>query len=168
MPAEVLEERKERVALVLQTKSLLLPGVAARQLVDDPSLADDEILSAIVVPAGAGGQGSAYVKFSHPASRYAVVGVAARVSVKNGTCGEARVALGGLLSHARRAAAVEKALSGKPATAASFEAAAGQVGTDLGKDVTGDLYASGEYRAAVAPIYVARALAAAASRAGGA
>jgi carbon-monoxide dehydrogenase medium subunit len=106
------------------------------------------------------------VKFSHPASRYAVIGAAARVSVKDGTCGDARVALGGLLPHARRAAAVEKALQGKAASAATFGDAAEQVREDLGSGVMGDIYASGEYRAAVAPVYVKRALAAAAARAG--
>jgi CO/xanthine dehydrogenase FAD-binding subunit len=33
-------------------------------------------------------------------------------------------------------------------------------------DVTGDIFASAEYRAAVAPVYVKRAIAAAAARAG--
>ncbi len=41
------------------------------------ALAEDEILLAIHVPASSRGQGSAYEKFSHPASRYAVIGVAA-------------------------------------------------------------------------------------------
>ena len=43
------------------------------------ALGEDEILTAVVVPVQAAGQGSAYVKFPHPASRYAVVGVAAAV-----------------------------------------------------------------------------------------
>lgn len=130
------------------------------------ALAENEILAAILIPPAARGQGSAYVKFSHPASRYAVVGVAARVTVANGTCSDARVALGGLVSHARRAGAVEKAIAGKPATAATFGAAAGQVTADLGRDVTGDIYASAEYRASMAPVYIKRAVAAAAARAG--
>jgi carbon-monoxide dehydrogenase medium subunit len=130
------------------------------------ALAEDEILAAVVVPAQARGQGSAYVKFSHPASRYAVVGASARISVANGTCGDARVALSGLLPNARRVPAVEKALAGKPATAATFAAAAAEVRADLGKEVIGDVFASAEYRAAMAPVYVKRALAAAAARAG--
>lgn len=129
------------------------------------ALADDEILTAVQVPASGRGQGSAYEKFSHPASRYAVLGAAALITVKAGTCTAARVALGGLLPHARRASAVEKALVGKPATDATIAAAAQQVTADLGKDVTGDIFASAEYRSAMAPVYSKRAVAAAVARA---
>jgi carbon-monoxide dehydrogenase medium subunit len=130
------------------------------------TLADNEVLTAITVPVAARGQGSAYVKFSHPASRYAVIGVAASITVANNQCSAARIALGGLVPHARRAAAVEKALGGKALDAAAIAAAAGQVGSDLGGEVSGDIFASASYRKAVAPVYVKRAIAAAAARAG--
>jgi aerobic carbon-monoxide dehydrogenase medium subunit len=130
------------------------------------TLADHEVLTAIVVPAAARGQGSAYVKFFHPASRYAIVGVAASVAVANNQCSAARIALGGLVPYARRAAAVEKALGGKGLDAAAIAAAAGQVASDLGGEVSGDIFASASYRKAVAPVYVKRAIAAAAARAG--
>jgi aerobic carbon-monoxide dehydrogenase medium subunit len=130
------------------------------------ALNEHEILVGVRVPAAAAGQGSAYVKFSHPASRYAVIGVAARVTVANGTCTGARIALGGLLPHARRAAAVEQALVGTSADAAAIARAAAAVAADLGGDVTGDIYASAQYRAAVAPVYIRRAVAAAVARAG--
>jgi carbon-monoxide dehydrogenase medium subunit len=128
-------------------------------------LADDEILTAVEVPVSAAGQGSAYEKFSHPASRYAVLGAAAHLTVQGGTCTAARVSIGGLLPSARRARAVETGLTGKPATDATFATAAAQVAADLGTDVTGDIYASAEYRRAMAPVYVKRALAVAATRA---
>jgi carbon-monoxide dehydrogenase medium subunit len=130
------------------------------------ALAEEEILVAVLVPLMQRGQGSAYVKFSHPASRYAVVGVAAVVTITNGTCMAARVSLGGLLPGPRRASAVERALIGKLASEAATNAAAQQVGADLGNDVTGDIYASAEYRSAVAPVYVTRAVGAAIARAG--
>ena len=130
------------------------------------ALADNEVVTAIVVPSSARGQGSAYVKFSHPASRYAVIGVAASVTVAGNVCSTARVALGGLLPHASRAAAVEKALTGKPLDTSAVANAAAQAGSDLGDDVTGDIFASAAYRKAVAPVYVKRAIAAAAARAG--
>jgi aerobic carbon-monoxide dehydrogenase medium subunit len=130
------------------------------------ALADNEVVTAIVVPASAKGQGSAYVKFSHPASRYAVIGAAASVTVDKNQCTAARVALGGLLPHASRARAVEKALTGKALDTASMTAAVAQVKSDLGNDVNGDIFASAAYRAAVAPVYVKRAIAAAAARAG--
>jgi carbon-monoxide dehydrogenase medium subunit len=145
--------------------SRTIPAAAFFTGIMTTALAEDEILTAVEVPAAGGGQGSAYAKFPHPASRYAVLGAAALVAVKDGTCGAVRVALGGLLPHARRASAVEKALAGKPATDAAIAAAAEQVGADLGNDVTGDLFASAEYRAAMAPVYIRRAVGAAVARA---
>ena len=130
------------------------------------ALAEDEVVSEIVVTASARGQGSAYVKFAHPASRYAVIGAAALVTMEKDQCRGARIAVGGLLPHATRAKAVETALVGKPGTATAIEAAAARLQTDLGDQVSGDLYASAEYRSAVAPVYVKRAVAAAAARAG--
>jgi carbon-monoxide dehydrogenase medium subunit len=129
------------------------------------ALAEDEILLAVHVPASGREQGSAYEKFSHPASRYAVLGVAASLTLKGGTCSVARVAVGGLLPNARRATSVERALVGKAATEDAIAAAAQQVVADLGNDVTGDIYASAEYRAAMAPVFTRRAVATAVARA---
>ena len=129
------------------------------------ALSEDEILVAVHVQASGRGQGSAYEKFSHPASRYAVLGVAAWVAVTNGTCSSARIALGGLLPNARRASSAERALIGKAITDDTIAAAAGQVAADLGNDVSGDIYASAEYRSAMAPVFTKRALANAAARA---
>ena len=129
------------------------------------ALSDVEILTAVQLPVLAHGQGSAYEKFSHPASRYAVIGAAAFVTIRDGTFAAARVAIGALLPSARRAVAVEKALIGKAATADTIATAVKQVTTDLGNDVTGDMFASAEYRSAMAPIYLKRALAAAVERA---
>jgi carbon-monoxide dehydrogenase medium subunit len=130
------------------------------------TLAGDEILAAVVVPVASRGQGSAYVKFAHPASRYAVIGIAASVTIAGGTCSAAAVALGGLVPFARRAASVEKALAGQQATEAIVAAAAAKAVDDLGSDVLGDIFASADYRRAVAPVYVKRALSAAVARAG--
>lgn len=129
------------------------------------ALTDDEILVEVHVPASDGNRTSAYEKFAHPASRYAVLGAAAAVTLKSGAFGSARVALGGLLPCARRAKAVERGLIGKPATDATIADAARQVTADLGTDVTGDHFASADYRAAMAPVYIGRALATAVRRA---
>jgi aerobic carbon-monoxide dehydrogenase medium subunit len=130
------------------------------------ALEEHEIISAVLIPGGTRGRASAYVKFSHPASRYAVVGAAAVVTRSGGRLTAARVALGGLVSHATRAAGVEKALIGTAADDAALSAAAAAVSADLGDDVTGDIYASAEYRLAMAPVFVKRAVAAALARAG--
>ena len=94
------------------------------------------------------------MKFTHPASRYAVIGVAAAVTVSGGKCSAAAVAVGGLVPRPMRASAVEKALVGQALSADTIAKAARQVVQDLGDDIIGDLYASAEYRKAVAPIWV--------------
>jgi carbon-monoxide dehydrogenase medium subunit len=129
------------------------------------TLGDNDLLVSVEVPVKKSGQGQAYVKFAHPASRYAVIGVAAVVSVSGGKCTAAAVALGGLTSHAVRAATVERALTGQTLSADVIQNAAAQVSADLGDDVLGDVFASAEYRKAVAPVWVKRALTAAAGRA---
>jgi len=127
------------------------------------SLGEHDLLTDIEVPAKTAGQGSAYVKFSHPASRYAVIGVAASVTVAGGKCTAAAVALGGLVPRPLRATSVEKALVGQALSAQTIAAAAAKVSQDLGNDVLGDLFASAEYRRGVAPVWVRRAVAKAAA-----
>ena len=130
------------------------------------ALGSHEIITAVLVPANDASRMSAYVKFAHPASRYAVIGVAAALTRDGGKCTTARVAIGGLVPCARRLPAAERALVGSSADTAVIDAAAATVGGDLGDDISGDLFASAEYRAAMAPVYVRRALAAAVARAG--
>jgi len=129
------------------------------------TLGDNDLLVAIEVPVKKPGQGQAYVKFSHPASRYAVIGVAAVVSASGGKCTSAAVAIGGLTPHALRAASVEKAITGQTLAPNTIANAAAQVTRDLGSDILGDVFASADYRKAVAPVWVKRALTAAADRA---
>jgi carbon-monoxide dehydrogenase medium subunit len=129
------------------------------------ALGEHDLLTAIEVPARTPDQGMAYAKFSHPASRYAVIGVAASLTVRGGRCAAAAVAIGGLVPQATRAAAVERALIGHEVSAEQIAAASHLVSQDLGTDILGDLYASAEYRQAVAPVWVRRALTAAADRA---
>ena len=129
------------------------------------SLTENDLLTDIELPAKAAGQGTSYVKFSHPASRYAVIGVAVSVTAAAGKCTAAAVALGGLVPRPVRAASVEKALVGQALTAETIAAAAAKVSQDLGTDVLGDLFASADYRRGVAPVWVKRAVTKAAARA---
>ena len=132
------------------------------------SLGADELLTSIDVPVAQAGQGSAYAKFAHPASRYAVVGVAACVTVAGGSCTDASVAVGGVVPAPTRATSVEQALVGQTLSAEAISKAAQSVGGDLGDDaeLLGDIFASAEYRKAVTHVWVQRAVTAAAGRAG--
>ena len=131
----------------------------------ETALEDGEILTSIDIPAEKNGTGSAYAKMDHPASRYAIVGAAASVTVRGGKCEAASVAVGGLTPSATKLPSVEAALVGKELNAETIAAAAKAAQNDLGDDVMGDFHASAEYRKAMASVYVKRALTAAAERA---
>jgi aerobic carbon-monoxide dehydrogenase medium subunit len=107
---------------------------------------------------------AAYVKLHQRASHFAIVGVAAAVDVKNGVVQSARIGVTGASSHATRLTDVEKALAGKPATAATVEAAAKNAGAKL-QDVNSDIHASEEYRRAMVGVFTERALMGALARA---
>jgi carbon-monoxide dehydrogenase medium subunit len=128
-------------------------------------IGEHDLLTAIEVPLKVRGQGMAYVKFEHPASRYAIIGVAVVLTVDHGTCKTAAIALGGLVPVPTRAGSVERALEGQKLDPQVIASAAQHVKADLGTDVLGDLYASDEYRRAVAHVHVRRAIEAAAKRA---
>jgi carbon-monoxide dehydrogenase medium subunit len=128
------------------------------------ALEEGDLVTSIDVPLE-DGAGSAYAKMFNPASRYAVLGAAAQVQVANGVCSQASVAVGGLTPKATKAPSVEAALVGQPLNEQTIAAAAAKIVDDLGDDVMGDIHASAEYRTAMAPVYVARALSKAAARA---
>ncbi len=130
------------------------------------ALQDNEILTGVSVPALAAGCGSAYVKFPHPASRYAVVGVAVIVGVDGGSCSSASVVIGGVETTPTRASSVEAALVGSDLGEGALDAAAAAVAADFTGDPMSDIFASDEYRRAMAAVYLRRALGIAASRAG--
>jgi carbon-monoxide dehydrogenase medium subunit len=109
--------------------------------------------------------GTAYVKHRHPASGYAVVGVAAVVMLDEaGNCTEARVGVTGAGGHAVRATGVEQALSGKPFATTAAEASTHAAD---GLDLLSDTYASAEYRGHLTRVLTLRALHEAAQKAHG-
>jgi carbon-monoxide dehydrogenase medium subunit len=126
------------------------------------ALADDEILTEIRVPAAAANVKSAYVKFPHPASRFAVVGVAAVLTMDGGKISKASIGITGAGSKAVRAKGVEAAITGKAADAASIQAAA-EKGAD-GVDVQPDLQGSEEYKKHLLKVFSKRAIEAAAAK----
>lgn len=128
------------------------------------ALVPGELLTAVEVPAQGDEESSGYVKFSHPASRYAVVGAAASLRVHGGTFVGATVVVGGLTPIPTRLPAVEAALLGKLIGPESIASAAANTAANLGDDTFGDIYASDSYRKSVAHVWVRRAITAAAAR----
>ena len=123
------------------------------------ALAEDEILTEVRVPA-TGKAGAAYTNFPHPASRFAVVGVAAVLSVEGGKVAKASVGVTGAGTKAVRAKGVEGAITGKTADAASIQAAAEKAAE--GVDVQADLQGSVEYKSHLLRVFAKRAMEAAA------
>ncbi|MBI3666427.1 MAG: hypothetical protein HY236_09440 [Acidobacteria bacterium] len=92
-----------------------------------------------------------------------MVGVAAQVGIKGGKISAAKVGITGTASKSYRAAGVEAALVGRPASGATLAEAA-QKAAD-GVDPLSDLYAAADYRAHVTRVSTRRALEAALARA---
>ena len=128
------------------------------------ALKRDEVLTSITVPAYGNmpGMGGAYLKHRHPASSYAVVGVAAMLGVEGGKVTRAVVVVGGITANPMHAAAVESALMGGEPTEANIAAAAEMMDIEA---TMGDSYASAEFRAHLAKVMAKRALMLAAERA---
>jgi carbon-monoxide dehydrogenase medium subunit len=127
-------------------------------------LRDSEILESIRIQSPHPGRmfndaaGSAYAKLPNPASRYAMVGAAAVISVRDGRCDSASVAIGGLTPMAKRAPSVEAALVGQMLDEATLDQAAKAVLDDLGDEILDDMHASADYRRAMVPLFVKQAL----------
>jgi carbon-monoxide dehydrogenase medium subunit len=130
------------------------------------ALAANEVITKITFPRLGQGEGAAYAKLRNPASRYAIVGVAAYV--KRGSDGKiatARVAITGAGPKAVRQSAVEAALTGGSGDSDAIAAASEHAGQDM--DFLGDIHASEDYRRAMVKVYARRAIASAVKRAGG-
>ena len=123
-----------------------------------------EILTQVRVALPPARTAGAYEKLPHPASRFAVVGVAAEISLDaRNTVQWSRIAITGLGSKVTRATGVERALQGKAADPAAIKSAAARAAEGL--DLRADLSGSAAYKAQLAAVYTERAALRAVSRA---
>ena len=138
--------------------------IAVADLIEDAFttvLGENELITTISVPTLAANQRAEYAKMSHPASFYAVVGGAVVVTMDGDRCTAASVAVGGLTPRPVKAPAVEQALSGSTLTMSSIGDATARLSEDLsaaGVDIIGDVFASADFRASIAPVEVKHAL----------
>jgi len=129
------------------------------------ALRPGEILREIRIDKSNGRTGQAYTKMHHPASGFAVVGVAANLTLDGtGSCQKASLGITGVSSKAYRPSAVESALTGATLNEQTIANASAHA-TD-GIEANGDLFASADYRRHLAEVYTKRAIAAARERAG--
>jgi len=136
--------------------------VPASEFFLDPfttALEPGEIIAEVLVQPEEASEGYRYEKVAHPASGFAVIGVAARIRKTAGRVTFARLGVTGMGPHAFRAHRAEELLQGgaDPASAAAA--------IDDGQEANSDLYASADYRRHLARVHAARAIMVALSRA---
>ena len=129
------------------------------------ALRHDEVLTRITIPIPQRPVGMAYSKLRHPASGYALVGVAAVLGVdEGGVCRHSRVAVTGAGPKATLIRGTCDALLGQLLTPDVLHTAAEQA--SVGLSLCSDIYAGEEYRAHLVRVYVERVLRTATARAG--
>jgi aerobic carbon-monoxide dehydrogenase medium subunit len=128
-------------------------------------LQPDEMLLEIAIPAPGARSGGQYLR--HTPRReldIAVVGVASQITLNNGMCAKARIALAAVAPVPLRARAAEQSLEGKPLTPQAIERAA-ELAVGAATPIS-DQRGSADYRRHLVRVLTARTLRTALARAG--
>jgi carbon-monoxide dehydrogenase medium subunit len=125
----------------------------------------DELLVEVRFPAADQGTGTSFQEVARRHGDFAIVGLAASLTISGGTISDARLAFAGLSDVPVRATDAEGLLAGERPSAELFDEAARRATDDL--DPPADLHGSAEYRKKVAAALVRRGLRAAADNADG-
>jgi aerobic carbon-monoxide dehydrogenase medium subunit len=124
----------------------------------------DELLVEVRFPAAGGGTGVSFQEVARRHGDFAIVGLAASLTLSRGAITDARLAFAGMSDVPVRAADAEDLLVGERPSAELFDEAARRAVSDT--DPPADLHGSAEYRKKVAAALVRRGLRAAADNAG--
>jgi carbon-monoxide dehydrogenase medium subunit len=136
----------------------IIPAGEFFQDVFTSALSPEEIVTEVRIPATESA-GQNYQKFRRRSIDWAIVGAAVSVNRSNRSIGDASVVLTNVGPTPMRAAAVEQALAGQPASADAVRQAAEQASEGL--DPSAELYASRDYKLHLARVITRRALEAA-------
>lgn len=120
------------------------------------TLEPDEVVTRVVLNRHGESTHQAYRKFAHPASGYAIVGVAAVIDLDGDRVASARIALTGATTIATRLTGVEEAISGE--TLSEEVVAAAVAGASAGVAIIGDDFAPEAYRSHLVEVLTRRAL----------
>lgn len=125
------------------TRTVLVDDFLAGPLMSN--IGEDELVTRIEVPAPAAHSGGAYAKHSQVAGDFAIISVAAQITLdQSGVCQQARIVVGGVMPKPCRAEQAASSLQGKTIDATLLtqagEAAAEEVETE------DDVRASADYR----------------------
>jgi aerobic carbon-monoxide dehydrogenase medium subunit len=119
----------------------------------------DELLVEVRFPAAHRGTGTSFGEVARRHGDFAIVGLAASLTLSDGTISDARLAFAGLSDVPVRAVDAEGLLAGERPSAELFDEAARRATEDI--DPPADLHGSAEYRKKVAAALVRRGLRAA-------
>lgn len=122
-----------------------------------------DLLTEVRVPPWPPGQGWSFMEVSPRKGDFALVGVAATLQVRDGTCRAARLVYCGVAGRAQRVPEAERALVGRAADAGAFREAAGIASQRV--DPPSDFHATAAYRRDLVNVLTRRALAQASARA---
>ena len=159
------------VALALDATFIACTATGEREITADDffagyfttTLEPDEVLTSIRFPNAPAGTGVSVQEMARRHGDFAMVAVAASVTMAGDAIGDARLALINVADRPVRAAEAEAGLRGSPPTPDSIAAAADAATRDLSP--VSDLHASATYRRTVAAVLVRRALTEAVARA---
>jgi len=159
------------VALALGAR-LVLRGPSGERVIDaadwfegylTTSRRADELLAEVRFPVAAAGTGISFQEVARRHGDFAIVGLAASLTLSEGVISDAGLAFTGVSDVPVRATAAEAMLAGERPSAPLFEAAAAVATEDL--DPPADLHGTAAYRKKVAATLVRRGLQAAADSA---
>ena len=123
-----------------------------------------EVLTRISIPIKPLRTGETYLKFANKASHYAIVGLAASITLgHDDRCRSVSIAVTGASSKPARLETAEREMLGKAATPEIIAAASRAAGENL--DYISDLHGSGDFRAHLVKTLASRALTIAVTRA---
>ncbi|HET9672918.1 MAG TPA: xanthine dehydrogenase family protein subunit M [Actinomycetota bacterium] len=141
--------------------------IPAAQLADGPfqtTLAPNELLTEVRVPAPPARSGGTYLKLERKVGDFATVAAAVFLSLEDGTIGRAGIGLTSVGLTNVRAEAAERALAGASAGADAFAEAA-RLAAEAAEP-TSDVRGSADYKRHMVEVFVRRGLTAAAEMAG--
>ena len=127
-----------------------------------PDLRENEVLTAIRIPKHGVLEGQAFEEFARRHGDFAIVGVAAMISLDGGRVKRAAVAVAGACPTPVRLSEIETALEGEAVDGTAFGEAAARAAEI---DAMDDAYVSASYRRRLTGVLVERALVRAAERA---
>lgn len=137
-----------------QTRQIAMADWALAYML--PALAPDEALIEVALPLSPGWTGSGFVEFARRHGDFAIASAGCLLQIDDGNIiRRAAVAVGGVAQVPTRLDALEAALCGQPATAATFAEARNAVGH---LEALSDAYYTAAYRQRLAGVMVERAL----------